>query len=337
MYILSAGNQKKHHPQHEIFNGKQTDHSEIPARINTIEKALQREKFIIENSFLPIPKWLLLKTHHPSYVQFIAQASRGLKKNEYLYPSIFNMAKGNATNTLTMMGNYSSDMYTPILLGTYESALESTSIAYSVAKKIQSGKIKIGYALCRPPGHHATSSLMGGYCYFNNTAVAANYLSTLGKIAILDVDLHHGNGTQEIFYKRNDVLTVSIHADPRYKFPYYTGFTNEIGEDKGKGFNKNYPLGKKTGDKKYQNTLLKAIAFIKKYHPSYLVVALGLDTFAEDPIGFFNLSTEYYQKMAATIRSLRLPTIIIQEGGYNTDKLGNNVVSFLKGISEDKI
>lgn len=333
MYILSAGNQKNHNPQFEVFNGQQTTHSEVPARIDTIEKALRRERLQIEKEFSPLPKSLLLATHKVDYVKFISQASRELKKGECLYPSIFNMGHGKGIiNSMTKMGNYSTDMYTPILSETYKSACESASVAYSVAKKVQSGKTKIGYALCRPPGHHASSSRMGGYCYFNNTAIAANYLSSFGKVAVLDVDLHHGNGTQEIFYKRNDVLTVSIHADPHYKFPYYAGFINETGVDQGKGYNINYPLGAKTSDRTYQNTLKKALISIKKYNPSYLVVALGLDTFIEDPIGFFSLTTNYYRKMAYTINSLSFPTVIIQEGGYNTEKLGHNAVSFIKGM-----
>lgn len=333
MYILSAGSQKDHNPRFEIFNGEQTAHSEVPARIETIEKALTQEKFSIETTFSPVPKSLLLKTHTVDYVKFISQSSRELKKNEVLYPSVFNMDHGQGViNIMTKMGNYSTDMYTPILPDTYKSAFESASLAYSLAQKLHQGKIQKGYALCRPPGHHAASSLMGGYCYFNNTAIAANYLSAFGKVAILDVDLHHGNGTQEIFYERMDVLTVSIHADPKFKFPYYTGFANEKGAGQGKGYNINFPLAEKTGDKKYQITLKRALSHIQKFRPTYLVVALGLDTFIEDPIGFFSLTTEYYQIMAQTIAQLRLPTLVVQEGGYNTDKLGNNAVSFIKGM-----
>lgn len=333
MYIISAGSQKDHNPQFEIFNGEKTSHSEVPARIDTIEKALRREKFQIDRTFSPVPKSLLLKTHRVDYVKFISQASRELKNNESLYPSIFNMGAGQGVkSSITKMGDYSSDMYTPILPNTYKCAFESASIAYSAAQKLQQGKIQKGYALCRPPGHHATSSLMGGYCYFNNTAIAANYFSSFGNVAVLDVDLHHGNGTQEIFYNRKDVLTVSIHADPRFKFPYYTGFANETGEGQGKGFNINFPLAEKTRDKKYQVTLEKALLVIKKYRPAYLVVALGLDTFIEDPIGFFSLTTEYYQTMAKTISQLHIPTLIVQEGGYNTEKLGNNAASFIKGM-----
>ena len=333
MYIVSAGKQKGHNPAFEIFNGERTSHSEVPARIDTIENALLKGKYSIDNVFSPISTSLLYKTHLPDYVKFIASASKELKTNEALYPSIFNMNRGaGVTSTLTKMGNYSSDMYTPILQGTYGSAINSASLAYSASKYIQSGKDTVAYAICRPPGHHATTSLMGGYCYFNNSAIAANYLSSFGKVAVLDVDLHHGNGTQEIFYKRSDVLTVSIHADPRYKFPSYSGFTNEKGEDEGKGYNWNFPLGKNTSNNAYQRTLTHALKVIKKYKPAYLVIALGLDTFVEDPIGFFSLTTEYYEKMSATIHQLGLPTVIVQEGGYNTEKLGNNAVSFIKGM-----
>jgi len=333
MYIVSAGSQKGHSPKVEVFNGELTSHSEVPARIETIEKALKKNQYNISHDFEAVPASLLVKTHRKEYVKFIAQASRELKPNGFLYPSIFNMGQGTYnSNLMTKMGNYSSDMYTPILSATYSSAFESASVAYSVAKNIKVEKNKVGYALCRPPGHHATSSLMGGYCYFNNSAIAANYLSSYGTVAILDVDLHHGNGTQEIFYKRNDIFTVSIHADPRYKFPFYTGFSNEIGEGEGKGYNSNFPLKEKTGDALYQKTLLKSLSIIKKFNPTYLVVALGLDTFIEDPIGFFSLTTRYYREMAQTINSLALPTVIVQEGGYNTEKLGDNAVSFINGM-----
>jgi len=333
MYIVSAGSQPSHSPLFELFNGEKSAHSEVPTRVKTIEAALLEADYTISRTINKIPLNLLTSIHKPSYISFIKEASESLKNDEYIYPNVFNMLQvSTATSIMTKFGTYSTDVYTPIGKGTFKSAFDSASVAYTVAKKIQSEEKRVGYALCRPPGHHATSSLMGGYCYFNNSALAAQYLSESGKVAILDVDLHHGNGTQEIFYQRPDVYTVSIHADPQFKFPHYSGFTEEVGTGAGKNFNKNYPLPNKTTDSAYQKTLESAVESIRKYNPSYLVIALGLDTFVDDPIGFFSLTTEYFKKMATTINSLDLPTVIVQEGGYNTEELGSNVVSFLEGM-----
>lgn len=162
---------------------------------------------------------------------------------------------------------------------------------------------------------------------------AAHHLSKNAKVAILDVDFHHGNGTQHIFYHRSDILTISIHADPAWKFPYYSGYKNERGIDKGKGFNVNYPLGAGVTNSQYQLTLENSLCKIQNFHPRYLIISLGLDTHKADPIGGFKLTTKYYTLMAKTIKRLNLPTVIIQEGDYNTKLLGKNVVAFLTGYS----
>ncbi len=324
----------KHNPRYEIFNGEQTSHQEIPERLKTIIKALTKNGFKLDKVSKKIPLSLLKKVHTPDYVDFIKKSSSALKENECLYPAVFgekNKINGEL-NSLARLGIYSLDMYTPILKHTYNAALQSASVAYEVAHDIKEGKIKIGYALCRPPGHHAERSRMGGYCYFNNTAVAAEFLSQFGKVAILDVDFHHGNGTQDIFYDRKDVLTVSIHANPVWKFPYYSGFTNEKGVDKGKGLNINYSLDKGTTNNQYQYVLKKALTKIIKHHPKYLVISYGADTHESDPIGGFLLTTDYYTEMAKAIRALELPTVIIQEGGYNNVFLGKNVLAFLNGF-----
>lgn len=174
---------------------------------------------------------------------------------------------------------------------------------------------------------------MGGYCYLNNAAVATEYLSGFGKVATLDVDFHHGNGTQHIFYHRSDVLTISIHAHPDWKFPFFSGYENEVGTGAGEGFNRNFALTEGTTDSQYQTVLEQALEHIREFRPDYLVISLGLDTHESDPIGGFRLTSEYFTEMARSIADLQLPTVIIQEGGYNTDLLGKNVVAFLDGFT----
>ena len=332
MKIVYSQSHLSHVPQFEIFNGHPDPHAEVPSRVENIKKSLLRNGFKINGLRKKVPINLLKKTHDKNYIEFIRTGV------PYSYPSVFPYnelaQKRKLNNPLAKLGKYSFDLYTPMHKKLFEIALESASLAYEIASDIAEGKIKNGYALCRPPGHHAEFAKMGGYCYFNNTAIAAQYLSdNINKVAVLDVDFHHGNGTQNIFYERGDVLTISIHADPNWKFPFYTGFKDEIGSHDGEGKNFNYPLPKGTTNKMYQRTLEKALKQIVDFKPRYLVVALGLDTHKDDPIGGFRLTTGYYTTMAKTINSLRLPTAIIQEGGYNTKLLGDNVVSFLKGFS----
>jgi acetoin utilization deacetylase AcuC-like enzyme len=173
---------------------------------------------------------------------------------------------------------------------------------------------------------------MGGYCYFNNAAIASHYLSQHGKVALLDVDFHHGNGSQDIFYERDDVLYVSIHADPRVRFPYSTGFASELGSGRGRGFNRNYPLALGTSDDAYLSALDVTLADVSGFEPAFLVVSLGFDTYRDDPIGGFALGSDVYTTIGERIASLGLPTLLVQEGGYNVEALPGLVQNFLKGL-----
>lgn len=330
MKILYSQKHLSHVPRYEIFNGEKDHHSETPSRVENIRKSLIKEGYRISKPTKETPLSLIYQVHKKEYVDFLKKVS------SYSYPSVFpyNQYSDNnkLINPLALLGNYSFDLYTPLMKNTFEVALESSSLAYELADDLKKEKIKVGYALCRPPGHHAEKNKMGGYCYLNNTAIAAQYLSKKGKVAILDVDFHHGNGTQGIFYERADVSTISIHVDPNWKFPFFSGFVNEVGINQGKGKNFNFPLPKGTNNHQYQKTLEKALQKITSFKPKYLVITLGLDTHKDDPIGGFLLTTDYYTVMAKTINALKLPTIIIQEGGYNTNLLGTNVVAFLNGF-----
>lgn len=335
MRIFYSRKSKLHNPLYEINNGRRVSHPECPRRVDVILDELLRVGYKIEEVNSTIPFELLNQVHSQDFVQFISGASATLKNNQLLYPDVFLREKmENWKNNLALMGQYSFDVYTPIMNGTYQAAISAASVSFKGAEEVASGRRKIVYVLSRPLGHHALTDKMGGYSYFNNAAIAAEYLSGFGKVAILDLDLHHGNGTQEIFYKRGDVLFVSIHADPRFKFPYYWGYKEEKGEEGGLGFTFNYPLPLGTDNDLYQATLKKAISDIRKFGPKFLVISLGFDTYKDDPIGAFKLTTDYYHKMAATINKLGLPTVIIQEGGYDISSLGKNVVSFLRGLEQ---
>ena len=199
------------------------------------------------------------------------------------------------------------------------------------ADKILEGQ-RLAYALVRPPGHHAERRSFGGFCYFNNAAIAAQYLSRYGSVAILDIDYHHGNGQQEIFYERKDVLTISIHGHPKFAYPYFSGFEDEKGFGHGKGSNINHPLPECITSEQYMKTLEKAAKQIADFGPAYLIVCLGLDTAKGDPTGTWGLLAKDFDQSGKTIGKLKLPTLVIQEGGYRTRVIGINARHFFTGL-----
>ena len=226
---------------------------------------------------------------------------------------------------------YCIDGCTQILEHTFDAARAAADCALTGADLLFAGESQ-AYALCRPPGHHAGKDYCFGFCYFNNAAIAAKRLSDNGKnkIAILDVDYHHGNGTQDIFYESDDVLYVSIHADPNFAFPGRWGFAEETGEKAGKGFNVNFPLPLFTKESDYFDTLNQAIEIINNFNADFLIVSFGVDIFTDDPLGTFDLSEDAFTKLGGMVQRLNLPTLVIQEGGYNLDCIGTCVTNFLK-------
>lgn len=316
MKIIYSDKHVKHNPPFEIYDGVYEAYAEKPERIMSIFNFLKekRAKDIYPPDNFPINH--ILDIHHKEYVSFLKNRSAKLSSKEILYPSYF-----------------IRDTYTPVTPKTYEAATSSVDVALTGAKYVLKGEGLV-YSLCRPPGHHAENKTMGGYCYFNNAAIAANYLSKHGKVAILDIDFHHGNGTQQIFYDRNDVLYISIHADPKFKFPYSSGFEDEKGRGEGLGYNKNYPLPLGTTDEEYLEILKKTLKDIKDFSPKFLIVSAGFDTYEKDPIGGFKLTIPFYKVIGRQINSLELPTLVIQEGGYAVDALGEIAYSFLQGLSK---
>ena len=231
------------------------------------------------------------------------------------------------------LGYYSFDAGAPITAGTWKAAYAATQVALTAADLLANGEAS-AFALCRPPGHHASKAYLGGYCYLNNAAIAAQSLIDRGmkRAAILDVDFHHGNGTQSIFYDRSDVLFASIHGDPNEEYPYFSGHADETGTGPGAGCNVNFPLPPGTGPDRWLEALAAALSCIRAYRPDAIVVSLGVDTFEHDPISSFKLRSDDYLRLGEALRTVRLPALFVMEGGYALDAIGLNVTNTLVGF-----
>lgn len=314
MVVLFANDYKLHDPKFEIYDGRQESYAEKPERIAQLFDACLRMGLPVEE-VTQMPELSLIESlHDTKYISYLRTKSENVQDGDQLMPSVF-----------------IRDTYTPLMRHTYQAALKSAGIAIAGAEKLLDGQSKV-YALCRPPGHHAESNAMGGYCYFNNAGLAANILSKHGKVAILDIDYHHGNGTQSLFYDRNDVLYVSLHADPSKAFPYISGFSDETGVRGGQGFNHNFALSPDTKLPQYLETLTEATKRINDFNPDYVVLSLGFDTYEDDPIAGLGLTEDDYQPLGELLADkLQRPTLIVQEGGYNVDMLGGLAEKFFKG------
>ena len=235
--------------------------------------------------------------------------------------------------TIGRIGYWCFDTGTPILQHTYAAARKSVDVALTACDLILAGASH-AYGLCRPPGHHAARAVFGGFCYFNNAAVAASHLAqrTGEKVAVLDLDYHHGNGTQQIFYRRGDICYVSLHADPRRAYPFFTGYADETGAGPGVGANFNLPLGTGVGDDAYLAALDRALDVLARFGAAVTVVSLGIDTYRSDPLGDFALTTEVYRECGRRVASAAPRAVVLQEGGYYLPDLGENVRQFLVGL-----
>jgi len=233
------------------------------------------------------------------------------------------------------LGFYSFDGGAPFVKGTWEAVKSSCDVALTAAALVTGGE-RAAFALCRPPGHHAGDAFMGGYCYINNTAVVAQWYRDRGaaRVSILDVDYHHGNGTQQIFYARGDVQVLNLHADPMTEYPFFLGHADEKGEGEGEGFNVNYPMPPGTAFETWNAALDDACARLAAYAPDVVVVSLGVDTFEKDPISKFRLKSADYPKIGHRIAGLGLPTLFVMEGGYAVDEIGVNAVGVLTGFED---
>ena len=237
------------------------------------------------------------------------------------------------THITGKLGYYAMAGETSISAGTWEAARAAADVAVSAADRVRAGA-RAAFALCRPPGHHAARDLYGGYCFLNNAAIAAQYLRDQGaaRVAILDVDFHHGNGTQDIFYDRADVFFASLHGDPAEAFPYFSGYADETGSGPGEGYTLNFPLARGTDFRSWRQALELALNRIRSFRADALVVSLGVDTFEADPISFFRLRSTDFTAYGHLIGAAALPTLFVLEGGYAVEEIGVNVVNVLTGF-----
>lgn len=335
MHVFFSYKQLLHNPPFEYLGDEKLPYPEVPQRARLVLDYLLKDvRFkIIE----PIEKsdWgqFFLSIHDPIYLAIFKEASESIKSSRiYIYDSDKNLPHHNPEG-LTIL-DFSFDMNTPFGAHTWESAYWSALSALNSAAMLRKGKIPAVFALTRPPGHHAGRYFFGGYCYINNAALAAEYLSILGKVAILDFDFHHGNGTEDIFYQRRRVLYVSIHCRPPYAYPYFTGITSAQGSGQGKGFNLNIPIEPACGSKVYRQALNKALRAIRDFSPRYLVISAGFDIFQGDPEDNFDLPLDFSAELGYVIGKLKLPTLTVLEGGYNLDTLPELVYSFLYSLGE---
>jgi len=338
-----------HRPLWETNHGQQLPYQETVQRVECILRALRTGGFTNINATVINGMPWIEQVHDSEYLKFLKDTSEnfdelakevGFKRGEIsaFYPTVIlpdtlNKEASYYRTLEAKLGIFSDGSFAPITKETFLAAAGSAACAVAGAQLLLSGEHFV-YSLCRPPGHHASERRMGGYCYINNTAVAVEVLKSSGakKVAILDIDLHHCNGTQDIFYKRGDVTLVSLHASPATTYPYKSGFSYEVGEDEGRGKILNIPLKGGVDEKAYQTALVYGLEKIKSFTPEFLVVSAGFDTHKKDPFSCFKLSTEYYRVVGKTIADLKIPVLTIQEGGYEPTVLGKSVVSYLGGL-----
>jgi acetoin utilization deacetylase AcuC-like enzyme len=328
-------------PRTELYGGELVRPHESPERAQIVLERIQTQRLgrvIGPESFGNAP---LLRVHDQGYVEFLQQAWADWVAAGHRGEAIPDcwparrMMQRRPRSIMGRLGFYAMAGETSISQGTWEAARAAADVALTGASRIKEGA-RAAFALCRPPGHHAARDLYGGYCFLNNAAIAAQYLRDAGaaRVAVLDVDFHHGNGTQDIFYDRADVLYVSLHGDPADAFPYFSGYADETGTGAGAGFNVNYPLPVATEFSAWAEALKAALSRIARFRADALVVSLGVDTFVEDPISFFRLQSADFFTYGRMIGVCAIPTLFVLEGGYAVGEIGLNVVNVLTGFED---
>ena len=330
--------QAKHAPSFYIVRGNIVQSAEQPERAERLKAGLDRCGIELHpaQDFGPGPR---ADVHTPEYLQFLASAHEEWQKlpggSSAEVVANIHPIRYHATYPPGIVGRagwHMADTSCPIGPHTFEAACASANTALTAAQAVLQGD-RVAYALCRPPGHHAFTDMAGGFCFLNNAAIVAQFLrKTHQRVAILDVDVHHGNGTQGVFYRRKDVFTISLHCDSSHYYPYLWGHPTERGEGEGEGVNLNLPLPPNTSDYSYLEMLTKAIAAIEVFAPTALVVALGLDASEHDPLRGLAITTPGFERIARTISAIGLPTVLVQEGGYLSDVLTDNLAAFLTGF-----
>ena len=345
MRVVHSPEHLRHEPRHEFTGGDAIGIFEIPERAEAIRRSLEADGGYgfaepIEHGSEPITA-----IHDPAMVSYLEDAWRSWRESgeraDEIFPDTFplpamreGMGPGPEPRApRARIAMWCFDTATPMVEGTYPAARAAVDVALTAADLVLDGE-RSAYGLCRPPGHHAARAMFGGYCFFNNAAIAAEDLvrRTRGPVAILDVDYHHGNGTQQLFYERGDVLYVSLHGDPDRAYPYFTGFADERGTGEGEGANLNLPLPKDCSNEEYLANLDRGLGAISSFDAGPIVVSLGIDTYGRDPICDLALTTEAYHEAGRRVAALGRPVVVLQEGGYYVPHLGENVRNWLLGL-----
>jgi acetoin utilization deacetylase AcuC-like enzyme len=341
MLVTYSDIHKSHSPRSVIYRGVAAGYMEISERADALLGLVQERghEVTAPRDFGLAP---IAKIHTPDYIAFLQNAHANWQK---LIVPLGNVAPnpvahGFAVRQLDQrpsgfqgqLGYYLSGSGAPLYEHTFAAAVTSAHVAIEAAEAVIGGA-REAYALCRPPGHHAYADIAGGFCYFNNVAIAAQCLvEKFGRVAILDVDVHHGNGTQGIFYDRSDVFFASIHADPNHAYPFYAGYPQQRGHGAGLGYNYNLPLPLGTSDDVFLQTIDTALAAIQLFDPAVLLISLGFDAFIDDPQQLLRVTTEGFREAGRRIGAVQRPVLLVQEGGYNVEKLADNLDAFLHGF-----
>ena len=319
--------------QHQIHHVRERGCVESPVRINSILKEILPTDLFQILEPRRFSEDLIKTVHDSRFADYLKTVCSNVEPGKSVYPYVFpirNVARPPKELPIRA-GYYCIDTFTPLNRNAYLAAKRAVDCTLTAVQAVLRGH-RFAYALVRPPGHHAERRSFGGFCYFNSAAVAAHFLSTYGKVAVLDIDYHHGNGTQDIFYDRSDVLTISIHAHPRLAYPYFSGFEDEKGVGIGTGYNVNVPLPEHVDGKRYGEVLSQTLKRVKRFQPKFLIVALGLDTAKGDPTGTWDLQAKDFQANGRAIGLLGYPTLVVQEGGYRTRSIGINARHFFAGL-----
>ncbi len=350
MKAFFSEEQLLHSPRQFMRLGRISAPTDLPARAENLQSALAARGIKVEapadygrKPLVDIHSQDYLDYLETAYARWQAMKSPGVDPGPEVLPNLSPYYNGRvelagrgpcpSPSIVAQTGYYLSDLSCPIGPQTWRSALRSTHSAVAAADHV-ANTAGMAYALCRPSGHHAHRDRAGGFCYLNSSAAAASrLLQTWSRVAVLDVDAHHGDGTQNIFYQRADVMTVSLHADPAGYYPFYTGYAQERGHGAGEGCNLNLPLPHGSGNDEFLRALDTALAALTGYAPQALVLALGFDTYKDDPISVLKLDIGAYRDIGARVASLGLPTVIVQEGGYMVEAIGPALDAFLEGAA----
>ncbi len=341
MKIVRSDEHRLHFPAGELHNGALVRPFECPERVDYINNALEAAGLTDDIDAVPVEDELLIEVHDQGYVSFLRSAWQewtALGHTADMIPTCLPARRMNShipEHVDGKLGYYAFAAESAITDGTWDAAVGAASLARSAQRAVSDGASS-AFALCRPPGHHASTDFFGGYCYLNNAAITAQGFRNDGaeRVAVLDVDFHHGNGTQDIFYDRSDVFFASLHGDPAHEFPYFLGYADETGVGEGQGYTANYPLLPGTTFDVWLAALDNALERIGNFGPDALVVSLGVDTFEADPISSFKLTSADFATYGRRLGALGLPTVYVMEGGYAVEEIGTNTANVLTGHLE---